>query len=88
MAAARTDHALVAWPEVNLEAQYAVFEGGRGVAQHGVILKVGIGGFNKTNAFGTFDRWEPTLSHGIGAQAKALNHLLGVKCVHESDARG
>ena len=65
--------------KVDLEAQDAVFEGGRRVAQHGEILEVQVGGVNDALSLRTFDRGESTTFDGRGPFTESKHHLVGIK---------
>jgi hypothetical protein len=67
------------WSQVNLESQNAILQGRRGVANHGVVLKVDSGSLYESLAIRPFDwRQSPALDR-VGALAKTKDHVLGIK---------
>jgi hypothetical protein len=67
------------WSKVDLEAQDAVFEGGRCVTQHREVLEVQVGRVNDALSLRSFDRRESTAFDGLGPFTESKHHLVGIK---------
>ena len=58
---------------------------GDGVPDHGEIHEIGLCLLAEALTFGTLDRREASLPHGLGSGAEALHHGLWIELVRHPD---
>lgn len=71
--------------QVDPEGEDAVLEFGHGVADHGEVHEVDLCLFAEALTLGALDRREPSLSHGFGPGAEAVDHGLWIERIRHPD---
>ena len=71
--------------QIDAQGEDAVLDLGHGITDHGEVHEVGLRLLSEALTLRALDRWEPSLSHGLGPGAETLDHGLWIELIRHPD---